>query len=83
MVEMSDGLRQGWKLLVVLALTLAAPTARAEEAIAPASPWEVKPLLVGSTIPKVALETSEGLAFDLNAEVAQKRTILVFYRGGW
>lgn len=44
----------------------------------------VKPLPVGSSIPAHSIvQTFEGKPFDLNAAVAAKPTILIFYRGGW
>ena len=48
-----------------------------------ASAEEVCPLLVGQKIPIVQLKTHDGADFDLNAAVAQKPTVLIFYRGGW
>ncbi len=44
---------------------------------------DVSPLLNGENIPQVKLIDANGKAFDLNAAVALKPTILVFYRGGW
>jgi peroxiredoxin len=41
------------------------------------------PLLVGAKIPTLTLKTQDGADFDLNAAVAQKPTVLIFYRGGW
>lgn len=48
-----------------------------------ASAEDVCPLLVGQNIPTVNLKTHDGKEFDLNAAVAQKPTVLIFYRGGW
>lgn len=44
---------------------------------------DVRPLLVGSALPKITLRDESGKAFDLNAAVAAKPAVLVFYRGGW
>lgn len=49
----------------------------------PLKPEDISPLLVGETIPAATLPDAEGKATDLQALVAQKPTILVFYRGGW
>lgn len=49
----------------------------------PLQPQDISPLLIGEPIPKATLPDAEGKAVDLNALVAQKPTILVFYRGGW
>jgi peroxiredoxin len=51
-------------------------------AIAP-SAAEAKPLTVGATAPAVTVKTADGTAFDLGAALAEKPTILIFYRGGW
>lgn len=49
----------------------------------PLKPEDVSPLLVGEKIPVARLLDSKGEQFDLNKAVAEKPTILVFYRGGW
>lgn len=43
----------------------------------------VWPLPVGATIPNMTLQTAEGKAFDLQAAIKAKPTVLIFYRGGW
>jgi peroxiredoxin len=48
-----------------------------------ATAQEVTPLAVGDSLPELTLKTAEGEAFDLNAAVAKKPTILILYRGGW
>ncbi|MGN6394493.1 MAG: peroxiredoxin family protein [Mucilaginibacter sp.] len=48
-----------------------------------AQPADVSPLLTGEQIPAVRIPAADGKLFDLNDHVAQKPTILVFYRGGW
>lgn len=49
----------------------------------PAQPNDISPLLIGEHIPTVNIPAANGKLFDLNASVAQKPTILIFYRGGW
>ena len=49
----------------------------------PGSAKEVRPLLVGAEVPKAMLKTVEDANFDLYSNVLDKRTILIFYRGGW
>ncbi|RVT98488.1 AhpC/TSA family protein [Mucilaginibacter limnophilus] len=44
---------------------------------------DVSPLLAGERIPLLKLPGASGEIFDLNRSVAEKPTILVFYRGGW
>jgi peroxiredoxin len=47
------------------------------------SAMDVAPLGKGETLPQLRLKTIDGQAFDLNAAVAKKPTVLLFYRGGW
>lgn len=49
----------------------------------PTSAEDVNPLKVGSQVPKLTLRSADGKPFDLNASIAEKPTILIFYRGGW
>jgi peroxiredoxin len=63
-------------LLAASSGALAAP-AIAESAAA------ARPLAVGATAPSVVVKTPEGADFDLGAALAEKPTVLVFYRGGW
>ncbi|HEX8835254.1 MAG TPA: peroxiredoxin-like family protein [Abditibacteriaceae bacterium] len=44
---------------------------------------DVRPVLIGSTLPKINLRDTMGKVFDLNASVAKKPAVLIFYRGGW
>ena len=51
-------------------------------------PWVdesvIQPLQVGATMPANSVVlTVAGKPFDLNAAVATKPTVLIFYRGGW
>lgn len=49
----------------------------------PDSADKVRPILVGSTIPKLTLTTVDGKPFDLNAAITKQPTVLLFYRGSW
>lgn len=49
----------------------------------PASAEQVRPVLLGTKLPDVALTTLAGKATTLKEQVAGKPAILVFYRGGW
>lgn len=49
----------------------------------PQKPQDISPLLIGETIPTASLMDASGKKFNLNAAVAAKPTILIFYRGGW
>lgn len=49
----------------------------------PEQPEDISPLLYGEKIPTAILTDMSGNSFDLNKAVANKPTVLVFYRGGW
>lgn len=49
----------------------------------PQNPEDISPLLIGESIPTVVLKDAEGNDFDLNRAIANKPSILIFYRGGW
>lgn len=49
----------------------------------PKTAFDVSPLLIGEKIPKVNLTSSEGKTIDLFSVLSNKKTVLVFYRGGW
>ena len=51
--------------------------------VVPDKPEDVSPLLVGEKIPTAKLANMKGESFDLNASIKSKKTILIFYRGGW
>lgn len=68
-------------MLTVLAHVSAASVA-ADPPLASA-PDQVRPLLLGSTIPDVELLTLDGQPTTLKAQVNGKPAVLVFYRGGW
>jgi peroxiredoxin len=55
----------------------------ADSAHVPASPQNVCPILVGTTMPVVTLRTADNEAFDLNDAVKQHPSVILFYRGGW
>jgi peroxiredoxin len=48
-----------------------------------ASATDVVPLDKGAKLPKLTLKSADGKPYDLNAAVAQKPTVLIFYRGEW
>ena len=60
------------KLILSIALT-AAVTVSAE----------IKPLMVGTSIPAVPLKTADGQPFDLTAAAKDQPLVVIFYRGGW
>lgn len=44
---------------------------------------EVSPVLTGTVIPKVTVNTAEGDSLSLMQLVKDKPAVLIFYRGGW
>jgi peroxiredoxin len=44
---------------------------------------DISPLLIGETLPEATLLDENGESVNLNEEIAKKKTVLVFYRGGW
>jgi hypothetical protein len=67
-------------LMAVLSLSMC--TALGESRVAD-SAEEICPLLPGTRTPSVTLQRIDGTPFDLSKEVAERRSILIFYRGGW
>jgi peroxiredoxin len=49
----------------------------------PSAAQDIRPLLIGSAIPALSLETVEGKVYDFNQEMKKQPSILIFYRGGW
>lgn len=69
--------------LVLAAWAVAGPVVARQLPSPAASPTEIRPLLLGSEVPSVAVRDVDGKDADLRAVVAGKPTLLVFYRGGW
>jgi peroxiredoxin len=44
---------------------------------------EIAPLLIGEKIPNVTLKSVENTDVNVTELISKKRTVLVFYRGGW
>lgn len=44
---------------------------------------DVAPLLIGEQMPDATLLNSKGEEVKLNALLSQKKSVLIFYRGGW
>ncbi len=44
---------------------------------------DICPRLPGARVPPVTLLRADGTPFELAKELAKKRSILIFYRGGW
>ncbi len=69
------------KILMLALLLAVCGSANAAELAA--APDQIRPLLLGSKLPEVALATLDGKPTTLKAQVGGKPAILVFYRGGW
>lgn len=67
-------------VLVSALACLALAPARAELA---AKAGAARPLAAGATAPAATVKTPDGADFDLGTALAEKPTVLVFYRGGW
>lgn len=70
-------------MLAGVAIALGGMSAGADEEALPGSAEGVRPVLVGTPAPAGVLKTGSGQAFDLGAAMAEKPTVLVFYRGSW
>jgi peroxiredoxin len=49
----------------------------------PKTAIEISPLLIGEKIPNLSLKSADNVDVKLSDLFANKKTILVFYRGGW
>ncbi len=49
----------------------------------PKTTMEISPLLIGEKIPNLSLKSADNVAVNLSDLFANKKAILVFYRGGW
>ena len=70
------------KHVFVVALIAIGLLAKAQTNV-PASPKDIAPLLVGENIPDITLKSLENVDVNLLKLIGNKKTILVFYRGGW
>jgi len=72
-----------WLLAAIgLPVLAAGPSAAGAADVAP-SAEEIRPILVGASVPEVSVQTIDGEELDLAAAIRSKRTLLIFYRGGW
>jgi peroxiredoxin len=51
--------------------------------IAPLLIVDIAPLLIGEKIPNIALKSSENADVNISDLLKKKKTVLIFYRGGW
>lgn len=64
-------------ILIALSINLSAAD------LTPASPNEIRPVLLSMPVPEVSLLTVEGKSVSLKSQLNGKPTVIVFYRGGW
>ncbi|QZT37026.1 AhpC/TSA family protein [Halosquirtibacter xylanolyticus] len=67
------------KYLIVLFLFMAQLTS----AQLPKDPKDISPLLIGENIPKVSVKKVDGTDIPMKDVLNSKKSVLVFYRGGW
>ena len=70
------------KRIICLALLAFGLTAKAQNDL-PKSAVEIAPLLIGEKIPGLTLKSVDNKDIILETLFSKKRTVLVFYRGGW
>jgi peroxiredoxin len=70
------------KKIICLALLALGLTATAQNDL-PKSAVEISPLLIGEKIPSLKLKSVDNKDIVLETLFSKKRTVLVFYRGGW
>ncbi|MEO6177960.1 MAG: peroxiredoxin-like family protein [Flavobacterium circumlabens] len=68
---------------VLFILFAAFSTAANAQNAVPKSATDIAPLLIGEKIPNSILKSSENATVSLSDVVSKKKTVLVFYRGGW
>jgi len=66
--------------LLLLVLIISSATLNAQ---VPQNAEDISPLLIGEKLPEAMLLDEDGKSVNLNEEIAKKKTVLVFYRGGW
>lgn len=49
----------------------------------PSSANDISPLLIGEKVPNLSLKDTNGKSVNFSDLISSKKTILVFYRGGW
>ena len=71
------------QLFVAIYLSFFALFADAERHGIPTSADQIRPILVGQSLPSLPLLSSQGTSFNLKAQLKKKPALLIFYRGGW
>lgn len=69
------------KLLFIVLATITS-VAHSQNAV-PKTATDIAPLLIGEKIPDLTLQSSDNKEVQLSELFKKKKTVLVFYRGGW
>jgi hypothetical protein len=73
-----------WSMVVAsVVLNCARVQAGSDFRVVPNDAQAVQPILAGQTFPQSALKGVDGSAVDVSALLAEKPSVVVFYRGGW
>ena len=70
------------KKILLIYLVALSTVANAQTTI-PKSANDIAPLLIGEKVPGITLKTAENTAVKISDLLQKKKTVLVFYRGGW
>lgn len=70
------------KKLLFMLFAATSIVANAQNAV-PKSATDIAPLLIGEKIPNSILKSSDDKAVNVSDLIKKKKTVLVFYRGGW
>nr|WP_199002103.1 peroxiredoxin-like family protein [Flavobacterium sp. ASV13] len=68
---------------VLLIFLVALSTVANAQTTIPKSANDIAPLLIGEKVPGITLKTAENTAVKISDLLQKKKTVLVFYRGGW
>ena len=69
-------------MTIVLLVGLSSQVAAESPKVANA-PDQICPILIGSPLPAITVQSLDGKSFDLNKAITEKPTILIYFRGGW
>lgn len=71
------------RYLKILSFALCLPFFALAQSDLPAKPEDIAPLLIGEMVPDLQLTQMDGSSTDVGTVLSGKKTILIFYRGGW
>ena len=69
--------------LLLLFVGLTSAHVFASESTLPNKAEDVRPILIGNTVPAVFVSNIDGKQLSLKDHLKGKKTVLIFYRGGW